>query len=230
MAMGTISLSAYLIYFFFYNSGFQICSPSSRHPELVRCGGFKDPVCAVYYGTDCNDPSGFCKKTVNSRCMTCFDNSVIGYIPGKCDDLDFTRCKDQSNVRCNPTTEDPVCAFLTEEGCESHLFPKTVINSCVACSDDGVFFYIQGECPKDPVSICRPEDRDPSSCPEEIIPHCTYFRDGNKVWRKTIPSKCNACMESKAVFWVPGECGENANNCPDRIACRNNHFFLKTRY
>lgn len=207
MAVSTISLAQYLIYYFLYNSDTFFCTTDSRRQEVVTCPQDDSPACALYYGSDCQDPSGFCQKTVDSKCQACFDEYVIAYLSGSCDQHSFTRCKDQSNVRCDPSQEDYVCAFRSESECNSQLYPRTVTNFCVACTYDDIFFYSEGRCKGEPTGICRPEARYPETCTEEYEPYCTYYKDGNSIYRKTTSNRCYACAAPPtAVFYVPGFC------------------------
>lgn len=71
------------------------------------------------------------------------------YIKGECKDIDKTVCTEDKRKKTCPEIYQPVCAYsLTKKGYPTKISRKTKENSCDACRDRSVDFYINGACDK----------------------------------------------------------------------------------
>jgi len=131
-------------------SALRVFCDANNRPEV--CTADYNPVCARLSNCVGRD----CWSTAGNACSACANENIVFYVPGECADFasNYT-LGNQTRTKCDPSNRPDVCTLEYNPVC-AHIIgcyiddpdcSRTEGNSCTACSQEDVDFYIEGECP-----------------------------------------------------------------------------------
>jgi hypothetical protein len=159
------------------------------------------PVCGIRKGCKRGD----CTQTYYNECYVCKWKNYPWYYDGVCRD-EREYCRRPRPKSCSGKRTDYKCAFWKDE--YGKIVFTTVKNSCEACRDPDVDYYIDGACGpmKDNAKYCLPSKRT-QSCTYTYKPVCAYYRDEyGDITYETYNNACSACKNYDVLYYLPGEC------------------------
>ena len=128
----------------------------------------------------------------------------------------------KNQVECKSIVQ-PVCGYLDPSTVQCNTSPCAINfnfeNSCQACNDLNIIYYVDGECPQvvidPPILPALPEDIALCSlvdliCPEEksLVTVCGWFVGDctGGLCNKTFEHPCFACQNKEIIGFTKGEC------------------------
>ncbi|KRX06933.1 hypothetical protein PPERSA_07096 [Pseudocohnilembus persalinus] len=143
-------------------------SESESESEITDIEGYeRSEVCTLHYLPVCGKLSNGASKTYSNDCVACSDEKVISYSEGSCEEIWNTQSsrkrdhfigedentdevKHECTIRSQLCTKiyQPVCGYFNSDiQCFKYPCAQNYGNSCTACADDKVDYYILGKCP-----------------------------------------------------------------------------------
>jgi len=176
--------------------------------DYIDCGNdpssgdvFK-PVCGIK--TDCTSTEGnSCELTFKNECTACVTQGFEFYKEGVCEEERIDCDINNRPINCTSKANSPVCAFFADN--YQDLLFTTVDNSCEACFDSQVMYYIPGECPSETnqeqqQAYCLPNNR-PENCPDYNETVCGYYEvcEADSCFIE-LQNPCAACMHPEVKY------------------------------
>lgn len=191
------------------------------------------PVCGYFDPSKVQCVKAPCAQTFNNSCEACSNSNVMNWTIGNCKTQVFPDPKplplpNICNIRSQicPMIFSPVCGIYdpAKVQCKKAPCGKTYGNSCQACGDEKVQYWINGPCDSNTTDdlvnlnqeiMCENKDLFLSDinqiCTKEYEPVCGLWNPNYRLCFKppcgqTFHNSCLACQNKNVDKYIKGKC------------------------